>query len=136
ANSSIVRASHDHHPDVFFALKGAAASFGIITEFVVQTHPEPTEVVQYSYNIILGSKAKVAQTFAQWQAIVADPNLSRKMASQFVVFSLGVVISGTYFGSKDEYRSLNFEGRLAKGAQVTVNVMNDWLGVVDHWAED
>ena len=33
------------------ALKGAAASFGIITEFVVRTQPEPQVTTQYSYNI-------------------------------------------------------------------------------------
>lgn len=34
------------------AMKGAAASFGIVTEFVFKTYPEPTnEMVHFSYNI-------------------------------------------------------------------------------------
>jgi len=36
ANSSIVRASEKQNADVFWALKGAGASFGIITEFKVR----------------------------------------------------------------------------------------------------
>jgi FAD/FMN-containing dehydrogenase len=43
ANSSIIRASEIENPDVFFALKGAGASFGVITEFKVRTEPEPVE---------------------------------------------------------------------------------------------
>jgi len=37
-----------HNPQ---AVKGAAAGFGIVTEFVVETHPEPTEMVEYSYTL-------------------------------------------------------------------------------------
>jgi hypothetical protein len=32
-------------------MKGAAASFGVITEFVVHTEPAPTNMIQYSYRI-------------------------------------------------------------------------------------
>jgi hypothetical protein len=31
------------------AIRGAGASFGIVTEFVLETHPEPGPTVQYSY---------------------------------------------------------------------------------------
>lgn len=47
ANSSIVRASDKQYQDVFFAIKGAAASFGIVTEFKVRTEPAPGLGVQY-----------------------------------------------------------------------------------------
>jgi hypothetical protein len=33
------------------AVKGAAASFGIVTEFVFMTHPEPPTAVIYSYKL-------------------------------------------------------------------------------------
>lgn len=33
------------------AVKGAAASFGVVTEFVVRTQPEPQEVTQYTFNV-------------------------------------------------------------------------------------
>jgi hypothetical protein len=43
---------------------------------------------------------------------------------------------GTYFGTRDEYNRLNFEARLAQHATaVSVSVVDDWLGVVGHWAE-
>jgi FAD/FMN-containing dehydrogenase len=43
ANSSIVRASDTQNQDIFWALKGAGASFGIITEFKV-THLSPSSI--------------------------------------------------------------------------------------------
>ncbi|ORY13522.1 putative glucooligosaccharide oxidase [Clohesyomyces aquaticus] len=135
ANSTIVRASETEHSDVFWAMKGAGASFGIITEFKVRTQAEPGESVLYSYSITAGTAAAKANAFKQWQALVSDPNLSRKFASQFVLSDLGVIITGTFFGSKAEYDSLNIEGRLPK-KEGSVVVFKDWLGLVSHWAED
>ncbi|KAF2261924.1 FAD-binding domain-containing protein [Lojkania enalia] len=135
ANSSIIRASDEQNSDVFFALKGAGASFGIITEFKVRTQAEPKESVLYSYSIQVGSTTDKANAYKKWQALVADPDLSRKFASQFILTELGVIISGTYFGPKAEYDKLNISSRLPSKDE-SVIVLNDWLGVVGHWAED
>jgi FAD/FMN-containing dehydrogenase len=68
ANGTITRANNQQNSDLFFvgafpldlltqltftyqALKGAGASFGIITEFVVHTEPSPENMIQYSYTI-------------------------------------------------------------------------------------
>ncbi|KAF2279807.1 FAD-binding domain-containing protein [Westerdykella ornata] len=136
ANSTIVRASQTDNPDVFFALKGAGASFGIITEFTVRTQAEPAESVLYSYSIQVGADARrKAAAFKKWQALIADPTLSRKFASQFVLSELGVIITGTYFGPQKEFEALNITARLPHNDE-SVIVLKDWLGVVSHWAED
>jgi FAD/FMN-containing dehydrogenase len=135
ANSSVIRASEKQNSDVFFALKGAGASFGIITEFKVRTEAEPGESVLYSYSIQAGNAAAKANAFKKWQALIADPNLSRKFASQFILSELGVIISGTFFGPESEFKSLNISGRLPNKDE-SVIVLKDWLGVVSHWAED
>ncbi|KAF1996891.1 Glucooligosaccharide oxidase [Amniculicola lignicola CBS 123094] len=136
ANSSIIRASSKENTDVFFALKGAGASFGIITEFKVRTQAEPSESVLYTYTINAGNAASKANTFKKWQALIADPNLSRKFASQFILTELGVIITGTFFGPKSEYDALNITSRLPSSKSDSVLVLKDWLGVVGHWAED
>jgi len=135
ANSSIVRASAKENTDVFFAIKGAAAGFGIVTEFKVKTEAEPGESVLYTYAIQAGNAAAKASTFKKWQALISDPLLSRKFASQFILTELGVIISGSFFGPLDEYNSLNISGRLPSKDE-SIIVLKDWLGVVSHWAED
>ncbi|KAF7345272.1 hypothetical protein MSAN_01903900 [Mycena sanguinolenta] len=134
ANGTVTRASDTQNPDLLFAVKGAGASFGIITEFVVLTHPVPKNI-RYSYTLLLGSHAAMAPTFATWQSIVSDPALDRKLATEVVLFELGMIISGTYFGTEEEYKSLNFEQRLSQNATVSVTVFDDWLGAVGNWAE-
>lgn len=136
ANSTVVRASDNENQDLFFAVKGAAAGFGIVTEFVVETHPEPGEMVEYSYTFALGKHADMASTFAKWQEIVSDPDFSRKMATKAIVLEGMMIVTGTFFGSQAEYDELDFEGRLTGDAtDVAVGVLDDWLGAVGDWAE-
>ncbi|CAG7854205.1 SubName: Full=Related to reticuline oxidase (Berberine bridge enzyme) {ECO:0000313/EMBL:CCA70426.1} [Serendipita indica DSM 11827] len=136
ANGTITRASNTQNTDLFFAMKGAAASFGIITEFVVHTEPAPADTTVFAYHIQTGKKSSFANTFAAWQDIISDPNLDRKFSTEVVITELGMIISGTYFGTKEEYKALNFEQRLAQNATVSVTTLDNWLGTVTNWAEN
>lgn len=136
ANSSIITASPTQNPDVFWTMKGAAASFGIVTEFKVVTHPAPGEAVQYSYTFAQRPYSGLAPRFKAWQTLISDPNLSRKFASQVVITEIGMIISGTFFGSQAEWDSLNMTTVFPDHTTSSVVVFNDYLGLVGHWAED
>ncbi|KAF2632033.1 Glucooligosaccharide oxidase [Macroventuria anomochaeta] len=126
ANSTVVRASEKENADILFAVKGAAAGFGIVTEFKVRTQTEPSEAVLYTYNTQGGSSAE----------LISDPHLSRKFASQFILTEqLGAIVTGTFFGSHQEYDSLNISARLPNSDDSVIK-LKDWFGVVGHWAED
>ena len=43
ANSSVVTASSTSSPDLFWALRGAGAAFGIVTEFKFKTYTAPED---------------------------------------------------------------------------------------------
>jgi hypothetical protein len=136
ADSSIVRASATENPDVFFAIKGAAAGFGVVTEFKVRTHPTPGDAVRYSFSFEGGSFRSVAQTFKDWQSFISNPALSRKLYTQVTLFAAGMIISGTFFGSQEEFDSLNLQGVFPNHQKPKVVVFKDWLGLVTHWTED
>ncbi|OQE95548.1 hypothetical protein PENNAL_c0002G04903 [Penicillium nalgiovense] len=135
ANSSIVRASDTKNQDLFWAIKGAASGYGIVTEFKVRTEPEPGTAVQYTYSMEIGNPKKQAALFKSWQAFVSDPALTRKMASTLTVLENSMAISGTFFGTKEEYNSLNLSNKFP-GANGDALIFDDWLGLVAHWAED
>ncbi|CAJ2512188.1 Uu.00g052030.m01.CDS01 [Anthostomella pinea] len=137
ADGSIKRASTAENADLFWALKGAAASFGIITDFVVHTELTPDEAVQYGFSFTAGTWGDMAQAFKAWQKFVLDKSLDWKFASTATITEAGLAISGTYFGTKAEF------DEFAKGPGFPISsqaegtiVFREWLGLVEHWAED
>lgn len=136
ANSSIIRASETQNPDVFFAVKGAASSFAVVTEFKVRTQPEPEQAVQYSYSFTLGDTKSRADLFKKWQAYVSQPDLSRKFASILTLLGNSITISGTYIGSKAEYDALEIADKFPGSTSNSTSVFDNWLGLIGHWAED
>jgi hypothetical protein len=136
ADGSIVRASETENADLFFAIRGAASAFGIVTEFTVRTHEAPKEAVRYSYSIEEGSFSSMAETFKNWQRFVSDPQLSRKLYAQVTLCKVGMVVSGTFLGSKEEFDALNLESVFPENRKSKVSVLDDWLGLTVHWVED
>lgn len=116
------------------ALRGAASSFGIVTEFVVDTHPEPAHVVQYEYAISLGNQTDMAPFYSAWQDLATDPALDRRFGTLFVVMPLGATVTGTFYGTAAEFAATGIPDRLPQGAHQHV-VADGWLASLAHGAE-
>lgn len=134
ADGTVQRASYTKNSGLFWALRGAGASFGIVTKFLVKTHPEPGRVVQYSYSIAFKSQTETAELYKQWQALVGDPNMDRRFSSLFVVQPLGALITGTFFGTQTQYRATGIPDRLP-GTNNGAVWITDWAGLLLHEAE-
>ncbi|KAL0574870.1 hypothetical protein V5O48_007097 [Marasmius crinis-equi] len=57
ANGTTARITADNFPDLFWALRGAAPSFGITTSIEVETFPAPQHALIYSYTWSLAAEA-------------------------------------------------------------------------------
>lgn len=134
ADGSIKRANENQNSDLFWALRGAGASFGVVTEFVVKTHPEPGNVVEYTYAFSFGKQSDMAPVYSKWQALVADPNLDRRFSTLFIAEPLGAVITGTFYGTQDEYHASGIPDKLPGGGSFNVTA-TDWVGSLAHIAE-
>ena len=135
ANSSIVRASDKQNQDIFWAMKGAGSGFGIITEFKVRTEPEPGIAVKYEYSLKIGTTEERASLFKQWQAYMTNPDLTWKLASTLSLLEDTLIITGTFFGTEEEYKALEI-GSQFPGTNSSAVVFEDWLGLVGNWAEE
>ena len=129
ANSSIIRASKDYNQDVLFAVQGAAASFGIVTEFKVRTESAPGQAVQYMYEFNLGSTAERANLLKGWQAFISDPTLSRQFSSLLTIVDHAVILSGNFYGTKDQYDELGIDKYFPIKGPGNVVILNDWLNM-------
>ena len=101
ANGSFIHATSTAYPDMFFALRGAADSFGIITTFYLQTLAAPTAVVNWQYSIpgMFVSAATTTAVFMQIQAFAQNTSVvDRKLGLGVYLDGSGFSISGTYIG--------------------------------------
>ncbi|RKU47791.1 hypothetical protein DL546_006876 [Coniochaeta pulveracea] len=135
ADGSIKRASSTENQDLFWAIKGAGANFGVVTQFVLRTHPEPGSVVQFLYTVSFGKQADMASTFTAWQNIVFDMNLDRRFGTEFIMEPLGCIITGTFYGSQAEFNATGIQGRFPKGGKFSFTI-NDWLASTIKHAEN
>lgn len=117
------------------AIRGAGASFGIVTSFTLRTQPEPGSIVQNTYTLSFGSHTEMAPVYAAWQTLISDPDLDRRFASEFVIQPLGVVITTTFFGTEDEWEASGIPDRIPTGGDFDFQI-NDWLGALVHDAEN
>ncbi|KAF4469020.1 FAD binding domain-containing [Fusarium albosuccineum] len=112
ADGTITTASEKKHSDLFFAMRGAGASFGIATEFKLRTLPEPKEVVSFQFNFTSDNPADLSESLKAYHQILRDPNLSRKLGATSNISKKTFFLNGGFFGSEAEYKALNLEGRL------------------------
>jgi hypothetical protein len=136
ADGSAVDVSATKNSDLFWAIKGAGASFGVITEMDIITHPAPSKMTSYSYTFSGRPFSKHAARTKAWQKLVSDPALSRSFASQMIFTEIGMIIQGTFFGTQAEWEALNMTSVFPDASSVEVIVLNDWAGALGQWAED
>jgi hypothetical protein len=76
ANGSYIHVTPTQYPSIYFAMRGAADSFGIAVNFYLQTHPAPRSVINFSASIpqVLDNATIVTEALLGLQTTVADPS--------------------------------------------------------------
>ncbi|KAL8711846.1 MAG: hypothetical protein Q9220_003790 [cf. Caloplaca sp. 1 TL-2023] len=108
ANGSSVHATSTAYPDIYYALRGAADSFGIVTTFYLQTQPAPSSVVNWSFSIpnMFKSAATSANYFLHIQNFAQNASVvDRKLGVGIYMDGSGFSISGTYFGTLADFNN-------------------------------
>jgi FAD/FMN-containing dehydrogenase len=126
ADSSIVRASELLNSNLFFAIRGAGASFGIVTEFVFQSIPAPPSLVAYTYIWSTSNSTLRAQVHKAWQNWTTKVPLPRELSSTLTIRSTIVLVSGVFVGTKTEFEALNIPSHFPIPQSVTENVYTDY----------
>ncbi|TID15918.1 carbohydrate-binding module family 18 [Venturia nashicola] len=101
ADGKIIHTSPDpkEEPDLFWAMRGAADSFGIITNFYVETQPAPETIINFGYSIsgMYEDKARFVKFFQHLQDYVLhSEHIDRKI-------SIGMYMDGQIFNFIGQY---------------------------------
>ncbi|TVY84607.1 FAD-linked oxidoreductase azaL [Lachnellula suecica] len=99
ANGTVATLSATENPDLFWAIRGAGASFGIITYYKFQTFAAPNSNIVYSYNIQF--------TAANYLALqnYANTTMPAEMNMRMFITSGGLQLEGIYYGSQSAFQA-------------------------------
>ena len=137
ANGTITHTSTDQNPDLFYAFRGAADSFGVVTNFYMQTQPAPEEINQWSFTFgpdVLGiGTGKSGEDAANMFSHIQDFALNSSVTSKDLGFGLhidntGISMLGIYTGPKKTFDE-EIKPELVRGLpphNETVQVV-DWV---------
>ncbi|KAG8743333.1 hypothetical protein FRC10_012212 [Ceratobasidium sp. 414] len=109
ANGTLVTAAFDQNPDLYWALRGAGPSFGIVTAWTYATLPAPDNIgYQLDYEPAAGGKEAFVNAFNSFQNFARNAPSTLGMALAIVpgganklVFSL----SGNFYGSMADFNT-------------------------------
>lgn len=108
ANGTQVSITANSDPDLWFALRGAASDFAIVTTFHLQTQPAPDQVVNWQYN--LPNMFTSASTSAKYMAHIQSFALNAQLVDRHLGLGMYMdgntfYVSGTYFGTLADFEA-------------------------------
>ncbi|PPQ72041.1 hypothetical protein CVT24_008082 [Panaeolus cyanescens] len=108
ANGEIVTASLSSHPDLFWALRGASSSFGIVTSMKAKTFAVPPSVTNMEY-IWDMSIDEATAAIMDWQSYTLSPSTPAEIGLYLVVRKgsargrVSIEFMGGYFGPHSNF---------------------------------
>ncbi|KAG8914521.1 hypothetical protein FRC00_012801 [Tulasnella sp. 408] len=135
ANGSVVTASAQSNSDLFWAIRGAAPSYGIVTAWTFNTLPAPANLVNYWYTFSSSlSNTQAVQIIQAFMNFAASKPTKQLQCVANIGVSNGrvyVSIMGTFYGSQADFNTAigplqsSFPGDVGMSLRTT---NRDWYG--------
>jgi hypothetical protein len=107
ANGTLVKTSSTSYPDIYWAVRGAAESFGVVTTFYVQTRPAPASITYFSFAFtgIFNTQSLFTNTFLHIQDVAKNASvIDSRISFGIYMDNYGSYsLSGAFFGTVDEF---------------------------------
>lgn len=125
ANGTLVKASSTQNSEIYWGIRGAAESLGVITTFYLQTRAAPANVTYFAfpYTGIFASKATFTNSFLRLQEIAKNASIidNRISFGVYLDNSGSFSLSGAFFGTPSEFNS-NIKSEFLRGMPATGEV--------------
>ncbi|KAK1962978.1 FAD binding domain-containing protein [Colletotrichum sublineola] len=124
ANGTIVTANKTSNEDLFFAIRGAGAGFGVVTEFKIRTHKKPPTTMHLINRTPYTQLDQMVEQFLIWQNLTGDPDLDPRFGTEFVLEPQGSKITGTWYGTNEDFKKSGISEKLPGGLTI---VESSWV---------
>lgn len=135
ANSTIARASAEQNADLFFAIRGAGAGFGIVTEYVFNTLPAPPQTVGFTYIWTASDTTSLAEVFKSWQEWSTNSSLPSELQTILAITADTIFMSGAYFGTLEDFNALDVPSVFPPAALSNADAYTNFLELSQIWGE-
>ncbi|KAG7090180.1 hypothetical protein E1B28_011787 [Marasmius oreades] len=136
ANGTVVDVSDSQHPELFWAIRGSSASFGIVTSLTMKTYAVPPvgTFFQYAWDMDV---TNATHAFSSFQTYATDPALPNTFGGELLVLKgsargrLLVVLLGSHYSAVEEYNRTVAPFLDALPAPTSAKVVSgSWIDVV------
>ncbi|CAE6495684.1 unnamed protein product [Rhizoctonia solani] len=134
ADGRLITASAKKNTDLFWALRGAGASYGIVTQWTYATLPAPPSVITYKISYDVLKAPRVRERLVKWQdiALSAPDSLSAICTIGHGMEGFGdnfyLEFRGTYYGTQAEFDALTSNWTTILSPGVLTSQANSWYG--------
>lgn len=109
ANGTLVKATSSQYPEIFWAIRGAAESFGIVTTFYLQTRAAPASIIYFAFPLssVWNSKSAFTNTFLHLQDVATNSSVTDNRISFGIYMDVWGTysLSGAFFGTESEFNT-------------------------------
>ncbi|KAI7774044.1 hypothetical protein LA080_009427 [Diaporthe eres] len=108
ADGRMLHVTENDRPELFYAFRGAADSFGVILRFHLRTVPAPEEVVLFSYGIdgIVEDVDEATAAFLNIQQVVQNANvIDRDLSFGFYIHNGSWTIWGVFLRNQEAFEA-------------------------------
>ncbi|KAK1962095.1 FAD binding domain-containing protein [Colletotrichum sublineola] len=131
ANSTVINVSETEHPDVFWALKGAGSSFGVVSEFYFKTFDAPKQATNFA--VALQWDAEKAIDGLKKLQTWAETTMPNELNMRLAISSFSTNLEGMFYGNKTGLQAALDPLLAAIGGRLTTSQTTDWLGHLQHF---
>ncbi|KAF7562162.1 hypothetical protein G7046_g1975 [Stylonectria norvegica] len=131
ANSTVVHCSATENVDLFWALRGAGSSFGIVAEFEFKTFSVPTKVTPFSIELDWGRNG-ATKGISAFQEL--GMNAPKELNMQIYLAPSGQTIQGVWYGDRAGLNAAlkPFLGQI--NAQISTASTMGWIEGLEHFS--
>ncbi|KAI0880935.1 putative glucooligosaccharide oxidase [Annulohypoxylon maeteangense] len=132
ADGKCIHCDQSVNGDLFFAMRGAGDSFGIVKSFHLDTEPAPKSVLHWSVNMndVTKSIERAVKAFHHIQKFVHNGSVvDRRLGLQMCVSWNRFAVDGTYLGPQETLETKILPAMLGKIKEEKKTILKefDWL---------
>ncbi|KAK3402558.1 hypothetical protein B0T20DRAFT_398576, partial [Sordaria brevicollis] len=134
ANSSLVTCSSTENPDLFWALRGAGGSLGVVTEFRFKTFAAPDTVTFFIAQAPWKTEQQAREGMTAFQNFVTDETkMPRELNMRLFITNRFVNFEGLFYGDRAGLQAVMAPLLKATNASLVLSQQGGWLDQVKHF---